>query len=226
MVLACLFGVAACASDSGARGAGAPAIGPGPAPISAAPEAGRGRDSPAASATRAPHRRPSPDPAAVATRLVIPDYEIDLPIVPDDLVVPGNAQGYPLCDVAQYLGAYAQPGEPGAVYLYGHAREGMLLPLLEASRRHDGRELIGVEASVYTDANRVYQYRIQAVVRHATDFALADSVRPGERLLVIQTSEGPHGTRPKLQLGASFVASAPADPRDARPVASPRACPP
>ena len=52
------------------------------------------------------------------------------------LAKPGGARDYPLCDAAQYFRADAlgQPGQGRATYLYAHARTGMFLPLLTASK--------------------------------------------------------------------------------------------
>jgi hypothetical protein len=169
---------------------------------------------------------PAPTPAALATRVVVPALEIDLPIVAGDLVVPGNIGNYPLCDVAQYLTdpAFVQPGEEGTAYLYGHAREGMFLPLLDESQVNDGAAMIDMLVQVYTADARVYLYEIIEVRRHATDFSLAVP-EPGEHRLILQTSEGPRGTVPKLQVAATLLDIADADPAAARPSPEPRACP-
>ncbi|CAN5636850.1 hypothetical protein BH23CHL7_BH23CHL7_00440 [soil metagenome] len=156
--------------------------------------------------------------------MVVPSYGIDLPVVAGDAQVVGNEPGYPLCDVAQYLLAYRQPSETGTAYLYAHARKGMFLPLLEASTRDDGAELLGREVLVYTYDSMLYRYEIDVVNRHATDYLLADSIRPGDRRLILQTSEGPVGTVPKLQVGARLVAEVPASPSDALRNPAPRAC--
>ena len=104
------------------------------------------------------------------TRIVVPDLGIDLAVVSGDLSVAGNPRDYPLCDVAQYLTTYRYPGRPGTTtWIYGHARTGMFLPLLEASRSRDGRALRGSLVHLYTDGERRYTYRITKVVRHATD---------------------------------------------------------
>ena len=170
---------------------------------------------------------PSPSPSgppAVATRVVIPSLRIDLPVVAGSLSVPGNRDDYPLCDVAQYLEVFGQPGGEGTVYLYAHAREGMLLPLLEASQRRDGRQLVGALVQVYTDDSRMHLYEIVVVKRHATDLSLAFDVPPGEHRLVLQTSEGPRGTVPKLQVAARPLSVSDADPAEAHPEPRPRAC--
>lgn len=160
----------------------------------------------------------------MATRVVVPALHIDLPVVPGSLDVPGNSGGYPLCDVAQYLDVYVQPGQPGTTYLYAHAREGMFLPLLLSSQRRNGAGMIGALVEVYTGAGHVYLYEIYAVKRHATDFSLADEVAAGEQRLVLQTSEGPHGTIPKLQVAARLLDDRPADPSVSTPRPNPRAC--
>lgn len=159
-----------------------------------------------------------------ATRVVIPGLGIDLPVVSEQLPVEGNEPGYPLCDVAQYLEEFEDPGRLGATYIYAHARTGMFAPLLEASLVDDGRSLLGVDALVYTNDSRLYTYRIFLVKRHATDLSLAKEVPPDERRLVLQTSEGPRGTIPVVQMAARLIATSTADPGDAHPVARPRAC--
>ena len=136
----------------------------------------------------------------------------------------GNEPGYPLCDVAQYLVEFEDPGRPGTTYIYAHARTGMFAPLLEASLVDDGRSLVGLDALVYTNDARLYTYRIYLVKRHATDLSLAEEVPQDERRLVLQTSEGPRGTIPIVQVAAGLISTAAADPVDAHPVARPRAC--
>jgi len=180
---------------------------------------------PALSPSSTPAVTPAPTPAPLATRVVVPALEIDLPIVAGDLEVPGNVGNYPLCDVAQYLTdpAFGQPGEEGTTYLFGHAREGMFLPLLEESQVDDGAAMIDMLVQVYTVDARVYLYEIFEVKRHATDFSLAVP-EPGEHRLILQTSEGPRGTVPKLQVAATLLDIEDADPADARPSPEPRAC--
>jgi hypothetical protein len=162
--------------------------------------------------------------AGKATRVVIPGLGIDLPIVSEQLPVEGNEPGYPLCDVAQYLVEFEDPGQLGATYIYAHARTGMFAALLEASLIDDGRSLIGLDALVYTSDSQLYTYRVYVVKRHATDLSLAREAPRDERRLVLQTSEGPRGTIPVLQVAARLVSTAAADPGEAHPVARPRAC--
>lgn len=163
-------------------------------------------------------------PVAVATRIAIPSLEIDLPIISRDLVIPnqGPAQ-YPPCDVAIFHSAFGQPGQAGATYLYAHARPGMFLPLLTASEQRNGASMLGSIVEVYTDDNHRYVYTITLVKRHATDFSIADAA-PGRSVLVLQTSEGPRGTIPKLQVLAQLQDVLPAAPPDAHPKPRPRAC--
>ncbi len=162
--------------------------------------------------------------APVATRVVVPRFDIDLPIVSGDLVVEGNTPDYPLCDVAQYLTRYRQPAETGTTYLYSHAREGMFLPLLEASGEPDQGDLVGTKVEVYTEDAQRYTYEIFAVQPSSTDFSLADIVPADEQRLVLQTSIGPKGTVPKLVLAARLVETTPADPTVVAPEPRPKPC--
>jgi hypothetical protein len=174
-------------------------------------------------ARRAPSSPPTSD--VVATRVVIRSVGVDLPVVSRDLRVPDQGPDrYPPCDVAVYHTAFGQPGQPGATYLYAHAREGMFLPLLEASVRHDGASLLGALVEVYTSDDQRHVYQVTLVKRHAVDFSLALDVPAGEERLVLQTSEGPSGTVPKLQILAEPVGVEPAAHRQAHPRAEPRPC--
>lgn len=167
---------------------------------------------------------PRRDTDRVATRVVIPGLGVDLPVVSDELTLPGNEPGYPLCDVAQYMEQFGDPGRPGTTYILAHARPGMFLPLLDASLVDDGRSLIGLDALVYTNDARLHTFRIFLVKRHATDFSLAEEVPPDEQRLVLQTSEGPRGTIPILQVAARLVSTTATDLDDAHPVARPSVC--
>jgi hypothetical protein len=207
----------------------APTTGGAPSPT---PEATAASPSPTPVARATPSVRPpasqpvvrSPDPRAVASRVLVPALRIDLPVISGRVDPPGNPGNYPLCDVAQYLHEYSQPGQEGTTYLYAHARAGMFLPLLQESERNDGARMIGALVQVYTSDGWLYLYEIFRVKRHATDFRLADDLRPGEQRLILQTSEGPKGTVPKLQVAARLLSSQPGDPRQARPPAKPRIC--
>ena len=168
---------------------------------------------------------PSPGIAARATRIRISALEIDLPVVPGDLVVPGNENFYPLCDVAMYLLDFVQPGQEGTTYIYAHAQRGMFAPLLRASRVDDGAAMLGALVEVYTADAMLHLYEIDRVKRHATDLSLTETP-PGVHQLVLQTSEGPSGTVPKLQVAARVLSVVPADPVEALPSPAPRVCGP
>lgn len=182
--------------------------------------------SPAPSASRSPSPAPTGGPIReTPTRIVVAKLGIDLPIVSGDLIVPDNPPDYPLCGVAQYLTIYRDPSRLGTTtWIYGHARPGMLLPLLEASTVEDGAALVGMAVDLYSDAAQRYTYRITTVLRHATDRSAATDVPADGRRLILQTSEGPAGTIPKLQVVAEFESVAPVEPGEALPTASPIAC--
>lgn len=160
----------------------------------------------------------------MATRVVLPSLGIDLPVVSSDLKVPGNPPRYPLCDVAQYLRSFGQPGEGRTTYLYAHARRGMFLALLLGSLREDGAGMLGALVEVHTTGPRTYVYQISEVKRHATDLSLARDVKPGEERLVLQTSEGPSGTVTKLQVAARLVESRASAESTNAPLPRPRVC--
>jgi len=168
-----------------------------------------------------PDGSPSPSPSSlerVATRIVIPALRIDLPVVKP----PGGPNTYPLCNVAMYIQELSQPGQPGATYIYAHARAGMFLPLLEESKRNDGRRMLGMLVQVYTSDDQLFLYEITEVRRHQTTLDAAFAV--GDEQLWLQTSEGPRGTKEKLQVVALPIGSMPADPEQAHPTPKPVVC--
>ena len=205
-------------------------VSPSPGSVAAGPSAGpTGGQASAEPRSPAPTRTPKPSrvpQSVLSTRVTVPSLRIDLPVIAGDAVVAGNQGGYPLCDVAQYLVPYRHPNRDGITYIYAHARAGMFLPLLEASERRNGAELIGGLVQVYTNEPRVYLFEIFRVRRHATRLPSESALRPGERLLYLQTSEGPYGTVPKLQVVARLLGSRPARAAEAMPRPRPRACPP
>lgn len=166
----------------------------------------------------------APSPPAVAVRVTVPEFGIDLPVVSSELEVAGNPPLYALCDVAHYLTSFSQPGEGNTVYLYAHAREGMFVRLLWESLKDNGAALLGARVEVDTSDDWTYIYEVDLVKRHARDFSIAEDLLPGEEQVVLHTSEGPSGTIPKLQVAARLVERirTPAD-RLPRP-AEPRAC--
>ena len=153
----------------------------------------------------------------VATRVVVGELGIDLPIVK-----PASNSAYPLCDVAMYIQELGQPGSGRATYLYAHAREGMFLPILDMSKVANGAGMLGMIVQVYTSDDRVYLYEISEVRRHQLD--LDDAIAASTEQVWLQTSEGPKGTRPKTQVVARFLSSGAADHGAANPVAAPRVC--
>ena len=172
---------------------------------------------PTSTATPTPTKRPvaTGPTGRVATRVVVEAIGIDLPVI-------RQRTAYPQCNVAMYLRGLRQPGQGGATYLYAHARAGMFLPLLDQSERSNGANMIGMRVKVYTGDNRVFTYRISRVYRHATSLDRVVGTK-GETLW-LQTSEGPRGTVPKLQVKATFVSSANAGFDEAHPRPRPVSC--
>jgi sortase (surface protein transpeptidase) len=175
-----------------------------------------------AAATPKPTARPvataKPGAPVVATRIAIPALNIDLPVVRP----PGDSTTYPLCNVAMYIQNLSQPGQPGATYIYAHARVGMFLPLLDQSKINNGKGMLGMLVQVYTSDNHYYLYQITEVRRH--QLTLADAIAAKDQELWLQTSEGPHGTPGKLQVIAMPLSNGPADPADAHPTPHPVVC--
>lgn len=180
-----------------------------------------GQESPALQQTVAPETvapTPSFPSDRVATRVVIPGLKIDLPV----MLQTANYGTYPLCDVALYFPQLGQPGQGRATYIYAHARVGMFLPLLTASLVNNGQAMFGDIVEVYTSDSYLFTYRIVEVDRHALDMNDAFAARTEE--VFLQTSEGPHGTVPKLQVLATFVSAVMTDSKAAHPAAHPRRC--
>jgi hypothetical protein len=183
------------------------------------------------SATPAPtdDRTQRPDPTVrpgrdVATRVVVPALNIDMP------VVKGN-DGYPWCNVAMYLhtanaasrDAFGQPGEGRATYLYAHARDGMFGPIYELAIVKDNpRKMLGMLVEVYTSDFERHLYEIRDVRVHAKTLDAPLSATKEE--LWLQTSEGPAGTVGKTQLRAFPISVSDADPRESVPKARPVDC--
>jgi hypothetical protein len=151
----------------------------------------------------------------VATRVVVPELGIDLPVT-------HQRGSYPQCDVAMYLTRFEQPGQGGAVYLYAHARRGMFLELLEQSQRRNGNAMLGMEVHVYTGDNLKFRYEITRVRRHARDFGPVYAAR-GETIW-LQTSEGPNASYPKLQVAGELVGRRKVSHDEAHPKPHPRNC--
>ena len=154
----------------------------------------------------------------VTTRVRIPALRVDLPVVKP----PGGTNTYPLCDVAMYIQQLGQPGEGRATYLYAHARDGMFLPILTASKIRDGKKMLGMVVEVYTSDDQRFLYEIVEVRRHQLD--LNDAITATSEELWLQTSEGPKGTPGKTQVRATFLSQEAADPAEAHPKPKPVAC--
>jgi hypothetical protein len=171
----------------------------------------------------------APDPTkkpgrAVATRVVVPALNIDLP------VVKGN-DGYPFCNVAMYLhtsnaaskDAFGQPGENKATYVYAHARDGMFGPIYElAIEKKNARKMLGMVVQVYTSDFKLYLYEIREYRLHVTN--LDGPLSATKEELWLQTSEGPKGTPGKTQLRAFLISVADADAAESTPRAKPAKC--
>lgn len=162
---------------------------------------------------------PTVPPDRVATRIVIRRLGIDLPI----MLQTDNYGLYPLCDVALYAPTFGQPGQGRATYIYAHARDGMFLPLLTASQSETGRaRLMGTTVEVYTSDDWRFVYQVSEINQHTLN--LDEAFATHTERLFMQTSEGPHGTVPKLQVVADYLSSAKVDPVAAHPAAHPRIC--
>ncbi|MEI7743205.1 MAG: sortase [Chloroflexota bacterium] len=134
-----------------------------------------------------------------ATRVRVPAYGIDLPVV-------RTPSGYPYCNVAMYQDVLAQPTEPGVTFLFAHARKGMFLPLLLQWQANKGVKMIGKPIYVYTSNNMVHTYTIyQARLVNSIQNAVGITAEE----LWLQTSTGLHGTVAKLIVKAHRVADAP-----------------
>jgi hypothetical protein len=209
-----------------------PAVGPSPSPgdvvandspaqyslpplVTAGPS-GSGRPSTGPSGTNAP---------AIATRVVIPALNIDMPIVAS----PHNEE-YPLCNAAEYLSLdrdYAYPGAPQAVYLYAHARVHMFWQLLANSKVNDGAAMIGMWVEIYTDDDQRHVYQISQVIRHVpATTAFADrALAATTDQLWLQTSEGHANSSTKLQVVAMPIGVLAAAHADAHPTGRGNVCP-
>jgi hypothetical protein len=150
-------------------------------------------------------------PEGVATRIRIAALDIDMPVIE-------GPPGYPPCDVAMYLKELAQPGQGKATYLYGHARDGMFLPLLETK----GPDQRGLVVEVWTSDDLRYLYEIVEVRRDQT--TLDDALAADSEELWMQTSEGPRGTVGKTQVIALPISVDRSTPQESSPEANPVDC--
>jgi hypothetical protein len=204
-------------------------IGPTPAPSSlpAQPTPGFVVPSlPPVDGSAPPRVGPAPDPNRVATRVVIDQLGIDLPIVaqPND--------NYPYCNVAMYLQfpGLVPPGNGGSVYLYAHARDGMFGPLYERAilgRSGGAKSLKSMLVRVYTSDDWLFEYEITRVLPKvkADSHFLDGPLAVKSETLWLQTSTGPNSSYPKLQVIAKpFFVDKVANHADAHPKAHPVVC--
>jgi len=165
-----------------------------------------------------PSDGPSSSPATrVTTRVVVPALGIDLPVVKPPA-------GFPFCNVAMYLDLFSQPGEPGATYLFAHARTGMFLPLLTRSEVSNGASMIGMLVELYTSDDQLFLYRVVEVRRHYPADRSLSTLQTKDDQVWLQTSEGPYASSPKLQVVADLLSSGPADAAQAHPTPHPIVC--
>ncbi|MEO5964676.1 MAG: sortase [Candidatus Limnocylindrales bacterium] len=150
-----------------------------------------------------------------ATRIRVPYYRIDLPVIK-------SPNAYPYCNVAMYLRELSQPTEPGVTYIFGHARTGMFLPLLKASQVNNGAAMIGKIIYVYASNSKIHTYKITQVRRHVSSIQNVFGVL--SETLWIQTSEGPNSTYPKLVIVAKRTATGAATYAGSHPTPHPIRC--
>jgi hypothetical protein len=165
-----------------------------------------------------PTASPAPPADRVVTRVRIAALGIDLPVVaPAD-----DPNAFPYCDVAMYKAELGQPGQGHKIYLYAHARTGMFLPLLDASKVQNGKSMLGMVVEVWTSDDQRFLYAITRVIRHVKfDAGISDAKT---EQLWLQTSEGPTPEGTKLQVVAAPLSQEAADPADAHPEAKPTVC--
>jgi hypothetical protein len=154
----------------------------------------------------------TPHPNGFASRIVIPAMDIDMPVVQ-------APQGFPYCNVAQYVKEFSQPGQPGSTVIGAHARTGMFLAIHDAARVNDGASMLGMLVLVYTNDNRLYLYEIDLVLRQQTNYDVV-ALPPGvTQQLVITTSEDGRDDPHKIMVRARHLYDSAADPARANPPA-------
>ena len=179
---------------------------------------------PSVSPAPTPEATPQPTGREIATRVVVPALDIDLP------VIRGN-DGYPYCNVAMYLSSskkadkdvFGQPGEGRATYIYSHARDGMFGPIYNlAIRDRTPNKMLGMIVHVYTNWNRLYLYEVRAVRLHIT--SLDNAMSRAKEEIWLQTSEGPAGTKGKTQVIGRFLSVEDSTKKESRPKPKPVRC--
>lgn len=172
-----------------------------------------------------PSVAPSPDANRVVTRVVVERLGIDLPVIAQP-----NAN-YPSCNVAMYYQAtgLGQPGGGRSIYLYAHARDGMFGPLYERAilgRNGGAKSLYDLLVDVYTSDDQRHVYIVTGVRPNvkADSHFLDGPLAVKAETLWLQTSTGPNGSYPKLQVVAQPLGVVPASHAAAHPKAHPVNC--
>ena len=163
----------------------------------------------------------SPSVNRVATRVVVEQLDIDLPVIKPR----GDSTAYPQCNVALYIQELSQPGNGRATYLYAHARDGMFGPIYERAilKQHGGpKSMVSMLVQVYTSDDLMFTYEVTEVRLHQLNLDAAINATTEE--LWLQTSEGPKGTPGKTQLLARLLISQPVDHAAAHPKPRPVNC--
>ncbi len=194
-------------------------------PIALASPSGNGSTASATPGASAPSGPTTPPGKGVATRVVIPALQIDLPVV-------AAPSGYPYCNVAMYfvIQGLGQPGQGKATYLFAHARTGMFGPIYDVVMfKHTSASLRGLIVQVYTSDNKLYLYEITKVLLHqAGTTAMNAPINASTEQLWLQTSESTGslgvGRSPETQLVATPLSVSDADPAAAHPVPKPVIC--
>lgn len=152
----------------------------------------------------------TPEPTGKASRIIIPALDIDMPIVQ-------APEGFPYCNVAQYVKEFSQPGREGTTVIGAHARKGNFLPIHLAARVDDGAPMLGMLVLVYTNDARLHLYEIDLVLRQQTSYAIV-ALPPGvTQQLVITTSEGGRNDPHKIMVRARHIYDTAADPKRSNP---------
>ena len=152
----------------------------------------------------------TPERTGKASRIIIPALNIDMPIVQ-------APQGFPYCNVAQYVKEFSQPGREGATVIGAHARLGMFLPIHDAARINGGASMLGMLVLVYTTDARLHLYEIDLVLRRQTNYDVVALPSGVTQQLVITTSEGGRNDPHKIMVRARHMYDTPADPVRANP---------
>lgn len=82
--------------------------------------------------------------------------------------------------------------------------------------------MVGIRVDVFTSDDRRFTYEVTEVRRHV--ISLDEAYRVTAEQLILQTSEGPHGTPGKTMLVARPLDEAAAQPDEAHPEANPVRC--